>query len=390
MDKLGEIALESEAGFRALFEYATIGIVVINHKGEIELINPSAKKLFGYQASELIGQTIEVLIPESFRRRHIHHREEYNSSPKARPMGLGIDLYALKKDGTIFPVEISLGHYQLGDEHKAMAFITDISKRKSAETELKKINEELEERIKERTLELTEALSREKELNEMKSKFVSMASHEFRTPLSAILSSVSLVERYIESGQEEKRRKHVERIKSSVKNLTEILNDFLSLEKLERGIVEIERQNIELGQFMEDIIEEVSGMLKPGQSVAFNQTGQDEVVTDRKILRNILLNLLSNAIKYSPEEKEIQIYAEAFDTSFTLKVTDKGMGIPEEEQKNIFGKFFRANNSVNIQGTGLGLNIVKRYVEILNGSIGFSSRLNEGTTFIVEFKQKHS
>src|ERR1019366_367970 len=164
------ISLESEIGFRALFENATIGILVVGKKGTIELVNPNARKLFGYTNTELIGKSIEILIPESLHGKHEHHRESYFEKPKSRPMGLGGDLYARRKDGTVFPVEISLGYYELGGEKLAMAFVSDITRRKEAENKLNKINEELEQRVHDRTLELTAALEREIELNELKSR----------------------------------------------------------------------------------------------------------------------------------------------------------------------------------------------------------------------------
>ena len=151
MTEHSTLSLESEAGFRALFEYATVGILVISAAGRIELANPCIEKLFGYKNAELIGQLVEVLIPEAFRHRHVHHRDGYFNTPKARPMGYGLSLHAKKKDGIEFPVEISLGHYQLDNQQMAVAFVTDI-------TESKRSQEELEARVKERTLELTQSL----------------------------------------------------------------------------------------------------------------------------------------------------------------------------------------------------------------------------------------
>ncbi len=380
-------SLESEAGFRVLFQYATIGILVVGDRGRIELANPSIEGLFGYKIAELIGQPLEILIPTDMRAKHEHHREGYFTKPKARSMGLGMDLFARKKDGSVFPVEISLGHYELAGATLAVAFVTDITLRKEAEQKLKKSNEELESRVRARTLELTDALGREKELNEMKSRFVSMASHEFRTPLSAVLSSASLIEQYTQPGQEEKRNKHIARIKSSVKNLTEILNDFLSLDKLEQGKVETEREVFDVHDFVKDVLPEVENMLKAGQYIQYSHLGKREIIQDKKILRNVMLNLLSNAIKYSHENSLVQLTTEIKNNQVYIKVKDSGIGIPEEEQKKLFGKFFRAKNSGNIQGTGLGLNIVKRYVELLAGKIYFESKENEGTTFTVEFPQ---
>lgn len=381
MTEHNTLSLESEAGFKALFEYATVGILVIRAGGLIELANPCIEKLFGYKKAELIGQLVEVLIPEAFRHNHVHHRDGYFNRPKARPMGYGLSLYARKKDGIEFPVEISLGHYQLDNQELAVAFVTDI-------TESKRSQEELEARVKERTLELTQSLEREKELNDMKTRFVSMASHEFRTPLSAILSSLSLIDSYSKEEHQEKRKKHIERIKSSVKNLTAILNDFLLLDKAEQGKLEINKEEFDLVEFAGDIIEELNGILKTGQQIDFKQTGERAIFQDKKILKNVFLNLLSNAIKYSPENKIIHFTIEIKQKTVFVNIKDEGIGIPEQEQQNLFGKFYRASNVSNIQGTGLGLNIVKRYVELLDGVISFTSKQGLGTTFMIEFPQK--
>jgi PAS domain S-box-containing protein len=376
MNELNVLSLESEAGFKALFKYATIGILVINGEGIIELSNPCAEKLFGYTKQELAGQPVEILIPANFRKNHVHHREGYFHEPKARPMGYGLNLFARRKVGTEFPVEISLGHYQLDNKQLAVAFITDI-------TERKRTSEELEAKVKERTIELTQSLEREKELNELKSRFVAMASHEFRTPLSAILSSLSLSESYIRTEQEDKRKRHIERIKSSVKNLTGILDEFLSLEKVEQGKVELEKEHFDLFVFANDLMEEVDGMLKQGQQICFSYKGQRDILQDKHILRNIFLNVLSNSIKYSQEHQTVHFDIDNSDQFVVIKVRDEGIGIPEEEQKNLFNKFYRAKNAINIQGTGLGLAIVKQYIELLGGKISFFSKANEGTTFTI-------
>lgn len=231
-------------------------------------------------------------------------------------------------------------------------------------------------------------LEREKELNEIKSRFVSMASHEFRTPLSAILSSVSLVETYTKMDDQEKRLKHVERIKSSVKNLTDILNNFLSLDKLEQGKVEMTKELFDLKEYALDIIEDVKGILKPGQEIVCEHTGELNTVQDKKILRNVLLNLLSNAIKYSGENQAIHIQCRVNPFAVEISVKDNGIGIPEEEQKNLFGKFYRARNAMNHQGTGLGLNIVKRYIDLMDGDIRFISHPDSGTEFTISYPHK--
>ena len=250
----------------------------------------------------------------------------------------------------------------------------------------------LERLVKERTLELTQSLEKEKELNDAKSRFVSMASHEFRTPLSSILSSIYLIEKYtdiIETTDEneyaDKRKKHILRIKNSISHLTEILNDFLSLDKLTQGKIEVKNEEFDLKLFSDEIIEEIKNMLKEKQCVMFTFSGENMIFQDKRILKNIYLNLLSNAIKYSPEEKSILLNIDVSKKKVSIKIEDEGIGIPEEEQNNIFTKFFRAKNALNIEGTGLGLNIVKRYLELMGGTINFSSHPDEGTTFTVQF-----
>ncbi len=225
-------------------------------------------------------------------------------------------------------------------------------------------------------------LEKERELNEMKSRFVSMASHEFRTPLSTILSSTDLIGKYAETEHQEKRTKHLERIRSAVKNLTEILNDFLSLEKLETGAIEVVHESIELKPFIAELLDELAPIRKSGQHFRL-ECADIRILSDRKLFKNILINLISNAIKYSPEKSEIDIATALHSNSLQITLTDRGMGIPEDEQKNLFQRFFRAKNAFNIQGTGLGLHIVEKYVALLNGKISLKSTLGKGTSITI-------
>jgi PAS domain S-box-containing protein len=366
----------------ALDESAIVAIT--DQKGIIKHVNKNFCKISKYSKEELLGQDHRII------------NSGYHSKEFIRNLWVTIangkiwrgELRNKAKDGTYYWVDTTIVPFlnEEGKPYQYLAIRSDITQRKLAEEQLLKINEELENKVRERTLELTQALSKEKELNEMKSRFVSIASHEFRTPLSAILSSTSLVEHYVNPEQDEKRKKHIDRIKSSVRNLTTILDDFLSLEKLEQGKVEAHSSEFNLQEFIQDAIDEIDGMLKrKHQKIDFQFNGPELVYQDKKILRNILLNLLSNAVKYSAEGKEIHVTTEVKDETVVLSVRDEGIGIPAEAQKHLFDKFFRAKNATNIQGTGLGLNIVRRYVEVMDGRIGFASQENEGTTFTVDF-----
>jgi signal transduction histidine kinase len=261
--------------------------------------------------------------------------------------------------------------------------------------EIKKMNINLESTVIQRTTELqktlveleaskehlTKSLEKEKEVNDLKSRFVSMASHEFRTPLSTVLSSISLLAKYSTTEDQPKRDKHIDRIKSSVKTLTDILNEFLSLGKIEEGKVEVKSELIDVSEFINSITNEMNVLLKPGQEIKYEHSGNTSTYTDSSLLKHVLINLISNAIKFSPENANILISCKVDNENTTIKITDQGMGIPMADQIHLFERFFRATNATNIQGTGLGLHIVGRYIEILNGNISYESELEKGSTF---------
>ncbi len=399
--------------FEALFEYASMGILVANEKGIIEMVNNYLLIQFGYNKEELINKQVEMLIPTRYENVHHTHRKNYSAKPEKRPMGVGRDLFAKRKDGTEFPVEVSLSNYRSSEGMFIIAFVIDITKRKEIENDIilqkellaeknlkiEELNESLEKKVVLRTSQLqeamelleksrddlTKALSKEKELGDLKSRFVSMASHEFRTPLSTILSSASLLAKYTESAEQEKRDKHIGRIKSSVNNLTDILNEFLSIGKIEDGKVVVKSEEINLEEFITGITAEIRNIAKKDQQFTYKHTGNKIVYSDSSLLRNIIFNLLSNAIKFTGDEGQIEISSKAGKDSFKILVKDDGIGISKEDQEQLFERFFRASNVTNIQGTGLGLHIVSRYAELLRGSISFDSELEKGTTFTLTF-----
>lgn len=405
------VTVPNEA-YREIFQSMSEGIIMVDESGKIVIANPVAEQLFGYEKNELGGMTLETLLPERLRKAHVSFRGAFNADPSPRKMGFGRDLVALRKDGTEFSVEISLSYTRMQGKLLVMAFISDITQRKKTEEALKKSEEqlvtyatELEKKVEVRTDALNQsiqkleeevierkkaeeearkALEREKELNELKSKFVSIASHEFRTPLSTVLSSVSLIQQYKNKGDYDKQDKHILRVKASVNHLTSILNDFLSLGKLEEGKVEVNLERITVKEFLAEILEEVSALLKEGQKVVVNCMSEiEQIDSDPRILRNIMFNLISNASKYSEPNKTIHLVCDQTGSAIRVTVRDEGIGISPEDQRHLFERFFRASNSGNIQGTGLGLNIVKRYVDLLKGKISFSSEFGKGSEFTV-------
>jgi PAS domain S-box-containing protein len=522
----------------AIIKSASDGIIIINDVGIIELINDAACTLFGYPSSKLIGRNINMLMGHKHASQHDQYLRNYLNSGVKKIIGIGREVEGRKKDGTLFPVRLSISEAKLHDrivftgiihdlteekkaaealrtekekaqmyfdlantitvvlnhsgaiqlvnkkgmeilgyseselvgkfwweffaldsnkensfktvfthgyyskfdffenelraksgetiivswrnapiqnkQHELMGLIcsgVDVTRQRTIENKIKELNTELEKRVNQRTEELAdavnqlldinkqlqheikerktaennlrEAFKKEKDLNELKSRFVSMASHEFRTPLSTILSSADLIEAYQNVEQQEKREKHINRIKSSVSNLTSILNDFLSLSKLEEGQTAIKISEIQIIGFITQVLDEIKNLLKPGQQITLNKNNLkiNTFYTDKGILNNILLNLVSNAIKYSPSDGAIEIRLASENHHLKVSITDNGIGIPIEEQGYLFTRFFRAHNAENIQGTGLGLNIVKRYIEILKGTIDFESQENIGSTF---------
>lgn len=655
--------------FEAFFEHATMGILVADGNGRIVTVNPFAQKEFGYAEEELVGENIEILIPQRFHRHHIYEREEYTENPQTRPMGLGMDLFGVRKDGAEFPVEVSLGHYTSNGSKYIVAFITNITVRKAAEAEIEKLNTELESTVSRRTQDLEEAMLQlkksndrlenvlsfqktlldtagamiiatdengliklfnpeaasrlgysqpevidketpvlfhdkkdverkrmellklfgsnvensfdvlvekarrniheeeqylyvgktghsfpvsltitvlrdmkgnisgyigiavdiserikaekelkkvqrlflqllhnypdgiisiidknynfvytggelhkrlhsdigqligkemyprfpeplrkiifvmlenvfhdnafisdfelpypivnrnyimdafplmeedgsvnyigvviknisklkkaeedlrealkvERNLGELKSQFVSMASHEFRTPLSTVLSSAYLIEKYTSGEDQPKREKHLQRIVSSVNILTDILNDFLSLGKMEEGKLQPKFSKFNLEEMINTTIEEIKNNLKKEQQINYHHKGNPDVFLDSSLLKHIVTNLISNASKFSSDTSKIDIKTSNQHEKIVLSVKDNGIGISEEDQRHLMERFFRGSNAGNIQGTGLGLHIVSKYAELMDGNIECKSQLEKGTEFVITFNTK--
>ena len=395
-----------ENRFTSIWNHVNEGILISDKSGRIVLVNPRCASLFGYSEDEVLAIGIDALIPEAARSRHKNHRERYNERPTNRSMGQNMILYGLKKDASVFPLEISLSHYNSQGEMFVIAFIIDITERLNFQDDLQAVNkqllalnENLERKVKERTLVLQEAMNdleksqmelregivKEKELHEMKSRFVTMASHEFRTPLTTILSSVSLISKYVKEDEQLNRDKHIQRIKNSVFSLTEILNDILSLGKLDEGKVEIQLEEINLCEVLQDVVNDMDLILKPNQEIKVNCPKSQMVHADITLLQRVIVNLISNAIKFSFDETHIvvEVGCEIESNEVQINISNEGIGIPKSEQGRLFDRFYRANNVANVQGTGLGLSIVKRCLELMNASVSFTSIENSTTTFTI-------
>ena len=336
--------------------------------------NFGAQKSTGYKLIELREMTPVDLMPDFTRKEFAKLLEPTLTNSRKK---IQFETVHRRKDKSTYPIEVHMQSSSLDNRTLIVAIIMDITHRKD-------YTQKLEKTVSERTEQLRDALSKEKELGELKTKFLSLVSHEFKTPLSAILTSATLVGKYTETEQQERREKHLKSIAAEVKHLTSILNDFLSVERLEEGKEVYKLSEFYLSKVVNEVIYSANMLLKPGQRIEYPLNIEEvKVYQDEKIVSLTLTNLLHNAIKYSPENTTIYLNVVIEDDTIRFSVKDEGCGIPKKDQKHIFDRYFRAENVLTTQGTGIGLNIVKTHLENLGGQISFKSVENKGSEFTV-------
>ena len=390
-----------EVFYKICFDSLLEGICIANEEGRIVMNNSAIEEIFGYDKGELLDKKIDILIPNTHRKIHLKHYESYVKYPRKYKKGKGREFYGLHKSGAILDLEIGLNYFVYEGAFYAKALVSEISTRKQKELIIKEKNRDLELEVEKRTAQLMRVVSelersnlnlkkeikerviaenrvkmafeKEKELNYMQTKFISLASHEFKTPLSGILTSASLINNYNEKGIHEKISSHATTIKMLVIQLNNILDDFLFLEKTESENYTLRLSKFRFCELATKIVQDAKAILKEGQTINFTPCKIPiEVWQDRKIIEIIIKNVLYNAIKFSPENAEILMKIER-NNKLKVSIVDQGIGIPEEALNHVFERFYRAKNALPIQGTGLGLNVAKRYLEKLQGSIVFKS-----------------
>ena len=396
---------------KVAFDTTLEGVILTDSSATIVMANTAVEQCLGYKVDDLIGQNIDVLVPDFLREVHKKHYKNYFGNPNYLSHKNAREINGLHKNGQSIPLEVRLNSFDFKGKKYAKALITDITERKEKEKETQLVKSELEEKVKDKTKVLErvveelresnksleteilkrrkaqskakEALVAERELGQLKTRFISLASHEFRTPLSGILTSADLIKRYSDENNKDV-FKHVTTIKSMVKHLSNILEDFLSLERLDTGNIQYKFSTFDINELLKEIIEKTNSITKEGQHINFPICETcPKIYQDKKIIQIIITNIVFNAIKYSPKNSKITISLEAKEY-ITINITDTGIGIPKKDQKLIFKRFYRGTNTTNIQGTGIGLNIVKSNIESLGGTISFVSILNKGTTFTLK------
>jgi len=377
--------------YKVCFDSMQLGIIVFDKYKNIVLANNPSVQIFGYQRNEILEKKMDVLLQNK------SIINEYIKNPQANIFKSPIDLIGVKNNNKKVFVEFSFGQIEYEGTFYYKALISDISLRKQNEEKITHLNVQLEEEVRLRNLELEkvieqlkQSLNKEKELNNLKTKFITLASHEFKTPLSAILSSTELMDKYADLENIEKRKEHLEKVKIMVSRLNGMLDDFLTLENIELGIVKSNFSLFKIKQLANNVSQDTTPFLKKNQILTFDIINNDTVYHDKKIINIILTNLLYNAIKYSNENSTIKVIIGTNTDHIYFSVKDNGIGIPKNEQNLIFNRFFRAKNALYYPGTGIGLNISKGYINNLNGDISFKSIINKGTTFKVQLPKINS
>ena len=374
-----------EKRFRELLEAAPDAIMQVDADGRIILLNRVTEDMFGYTRDELLGQPVEVLIPQELHARHVQHRAHYRQNPLTRTMGSGLALEGIRKNGSRFPVEISLSPSDSAEGFRVTAIIRDTTERRTAEESLRKVREEYTQQLAEANAEL-EMTNRELErANRLKSEFLASMSHELRTPLHTIIGFSELLGEELEGPLNEKQHRFIQHIHKDSLHLLELINDVLDISKIEADRLELRPEAFDFTALLAESLASVRSLAEAKSHILESASNVPRAVeADRLRIKQVLVNLLSNAIKFTPEGGRIGVDARVQGSAVVVSVSDTGIGIPPEEHESIFDKFHQVGATTKgvREGTGLGLAITKRLVEQHGGSISVQSKPRQGSTFV--------
>jgi PAS domain S-box-containing protein len=352
----------------SVLESVPDAMIIAHGDGRILYVNSVTESLFGWKREELVGQPVEVLLPGRFRNMHQAHRADYHAAPRTRPMGLGLELFGLKKTGDEFSAEISLASMRHGDETLAIAAVRDVTDRKRLE-ERARLYRQAQEEVRERD------------------EFLSIASHELRTPVAALQLQLQLLQRAAERGPgsaAELLVNKVDGLERQCRRITLLVNELLDVSRLRLGRLELRLEELELGEVARETVQHLAAeALRLGSAIGVEAPGPARGRWDRVRLEQVITNLLSNAIKFG-QGKPILVAVEDAGDKVRLRVEDHGIGIAPADQERIFGRFERAVPTHHFGGLGLGLYIARELVEAHGGSIVLASAPGRGTTFTVE------
>jgi PAS domain S-box-containing protein len=392
IDRLRKMAAEAQhqaheaSRFQELLEAAPDAIVKVDQSGRIVLMNRATEALFGYTRDELIGQPVEILVPHSARAVHVDKRAAYLNDPVTRPMGRGLTLNAMRKDGSEFPVEISLSPVHVGEEVRVVAIIRDVTERKRIEEEMRSMEQRFSKVLAATNIELERRNREVERADRLKSEFLASMSHELRTPLHTIIGYSELLAEEIQGPLNEKQQRFVGHIQRDSKHLLELINDILDLSKIESGKVELRREVFEGSAEMAEVLDSIRQAAEnKGIDLCNVVQGACYLNGDKVRFREVLFNLLSNAIKFTPSGGRVTVRIdESNQPGFCcFSVQDTGIGIAAGEEESIFDKFHQVGSTTKgvREGTGLGLTITRHIVELHGGRIWVESEVGKGSRF---------
>jgi PAS domain S-box-containing protein len=369
-----------------LLEAAPDGILEVAADGAILLSNAVAAKMFGYEREELIGKVVEDLVPQQYRGGHANHRAGYWNHPQTRPMGSGLALSGLRRDGTEFPVEISLSPVAHAEGLRVIAIVRDVTERRRAEERIAAVREQYTAELAVKNQELASRNQEAEKANRLKSEFLASMSHELRTPLHTVIGFSELLLEEIEGPLNAKQKRFLGHIKQDSQHLLELINDILDLSKIEAGRLELRREEFDVAGAVEEVLASLRLVTEEkSQSMSAALPPGILLYADRVRFKEILYNLLSNAVKFTPEYGRIEVTCAVENDTLITSVRDTGIGIAREDHALIFDNFHQVGATTKgvREGTGLGLAITKRLVELHHGSIEVQSELGGGAMFIV-------